>query len=257
MLYTDSQPLFADNDYSVAVADRPSIANAISDLWSQDTGIKRCYARSNEYQLEDAASYYFDNVHKLSDPDYLATDEDVIRGRIKTTGVSESPFLVGGQMLTIIDVGGQRSERKKWIHCFADVDSVLFVAALSEYDQCLYEDSSMNRMQESVNLFDDMVNSKWFIDTPFILFLNKCDLVETKLKKSPVRKYFPAFNGPNELTAVKVFFKQLFLSQNKCGPSKEIYVHYTCATDTENMRFVMAAVTDMVLSAQLRETGII
>jgi GTPase SAR1 family protein len=257
MVYTDSPLKFADNVLKVSPAERPQIAHAISELWTKDTGIKQCFARSNEYQLEDAASYYFDNVHSLADPYYLASDEDVIRGRIKTTGVSETPFLVGGQMLSIIDVGGQKSERKKWMHCFDDVTSVLFVVALSEYDQVLYEDSGVNRMQDSICLFDYICNFKTFIDKPIILFLNKCDLLEAKLKKSPVRKYFPSFNGPNEVTAVKAFFKNLFLAQNKCGPSKEIYVHFTCATDTENMRFVMAAVTDMVLSAQLRETGII
>ncbi|KAG5356515.1 Guanine nucleotide-binding protein alpha-1 subunit [Yarrowia sp. C11] len=257
MFYTDSQPQFADTEFHVTLAERPHIATAILELWTKDSGIKRCFARSNEYQLEDAAAYYFENVHKLADPDYLASDEDVIRGRIKTTGVSENPFLVGGQMLNIIDVGGQRSERKKWIHCFEDVDAVLFVAALSEYDQALYEDSSMNRMQESINLFDNICNSKWFINTHIILFLNKCDLVEAKMKKSPVRKYFPSFSGPNEVTAVKSYFKNLFLAQNKCGPSKDFYVHFTCATDTDNMRFVMTAVTDMVLTTQLKETGII
>ncbi|KAG5366854.1 Guanine nucleotide-binding protein alpha-1 subunit [Yarrowia sp. B02] len=257
MFYTDSQPQFADNDFSVELAERPRIADAIAGLWTHDAGIKRCFARSNEYQLEDAASYYFEKVRKLADPDYLATDEDVIRGRIKTTGISENPFSVGGQELTIIDVGGQRSERKKWFHCFENVDCLLFVAALSEYDQALYEDSSVNRMQESLRLFDEICNYPWFCNTPIILFLNKCDLLEAKLKKSPVRKYFPNFSKPNESTAVKGFFKELFLGQNKCGPSKEIYVHFTCATDTENMRFVMAAVTDMVLSAQLSETGII
>lgn len=40
----------------------------------------------------------------------------------------------------MIDVGGQRSERRKWIHCFENVDCLIFVAALSGYDQCLVED---------------------------------------------------------------------------------------------------------------------
>ena len=50
-------------------------------------------------------------------------------------------------VFNMFDVGGQRSQRKKWIHCFDDVDCVLFVSALSEYDQVLLEDSSVNRMQ--------------------------------------------------------------------------------------------------------------
>ena len=39
----------------------------------------------------------------------------------------------------MVDVGGQRSERRKWIHCFENVTSVMFLAAVSEYDQTLHE----------------------------------------------------------------------------------------------------------------------
>jgi G-protein alpha subunit len=59
------------------------------------------------------------------------------------------------------DVGGQRNERKKWIHCFDDVTAVIFVASLSEYDQVLYEDNTVNRMEEAVTLFSDIANSRY------------------------------------------------------------------------------------------------
>lgn len=39
----------------------------------------------------------------------------------------------------MVDVGGQRSERRKWIHCFENVTSIIFLVALSEYDQVLVE----------------------------------------------------------------------------------------------------------------------
>jgi hypothetical protein len=43
---------------------------------------------------------------------------------------------------SMFDVGGQRSERKKWIHCFENVTSIIFCVALSEYDQVLLEESN-------------------------------------------------------------------------------------------------------------------
>ena len=51
-----------------------------------------------------------------------------------------------GTVFEMYDVGGQRNERKKWIHCFEGVTAVIFVAAISEYDQKLFEDASTNRM---------------------------------------------------------------------------------------------------------------
>lgn len=58
----------------------------------------------------------------------------------------------------MIDVGGQRNERSKWIHFFEDVTAIIFVVALSEYDLKLEEDESTNRMHESLKLFGDITN---------------------------------------------------------------------------------------------------
>ena len=46
----------------------------------------------------------------------------------------------------LVDVGGQRSERRKWIHCFEDVSSIIFIASLAEYNLSLVEDSAVNRL---------------------------------------------------------------------------------------------------------------
>lgn len=43
----------------------------------------------------------------------------------------------------MFDVGGQRSERKKWIHCFEGVTAIIFIVAMSEYDLTLVEDQEM------------------------------------------------------------------------------------------------------------------
>ena len=61
-----------------------------------------------------------------------------------------------------IDVGGQRSERKKWIHCFSDLKLLIFLTAVSEYDQVLAEDQNTNRMMESLGLFKLLMEYQWF-----------------------------------------------------------------------------------------------
>ena len=71
---------------------RLSIAEAIHKLWKLDSGIKKCFDRSNEFQLEGSADYYFDNVFNFADTNYLSTDLDILKGRIKTTGITETDF---------------------------------------------------------------------------------------------------------------------------------------------------------------------
>ena len=81
----------------------------------------------------------------------------------------------------LFDVGGQRSERKKWIHCFDEVKAIIFVAALSDFDLMLCEDRTINRMSESMRLFASICNNRWFQETAMILFLNKIDVFEAKI----------------------------------------------------------------------------
>lgn len=115
----------------------------------------------------------------------------------------------------MFDVGGQRSERKKWIHCFENVTSIIFCVALSEYDQMLLEENGTNRMMESLTLFDSVINSRWFQRTSIILFLNKVDLFKAKLHKVPLRHYFPDYSGGADVNRAAKFLLWRFNQVNR------------------------------------------
>lgn len=223
----------------------PEMTKAIKTLLT-DPGIAQTMTRYSEFQLLDSAQYFFDNLDRITDRLYVPTVKDVLMSRTKTTGVSEMEFNVGKTHFRMVDVGGQRSERKKWMHCFQDVTAVLFVVALSEYDLKLYEDNSTNRMFESLKLFKEICNSPWLANTAVILFLNKSDLFRQKIAKVDLNVCFPEYKaGPNFLSACE-FVQEKFLSLNT-NPSKPIYPHTTCATDTENITVVFNAVKDIII----------
>jgi len=171
----------------------------------------------------------------------MPNDQDVLRSRVKTTGITETTFIIGDLTYRMFDVGGQRSERKKWIHCFENVTTILFLVAISEYDQLLFEDETVNRMQEALTLFDSICNSRWFIKTSIILFLNKIDRFKEKLPASPMKNYFPDYEGGDDYAMACDYILNRFVSLNQ-HETKQIYTHFTCATDTTQIRFVMAAV---------------
>ncbi len=158
--------------------------------------------------------------------------------------ITETTFIIGDLTYRMFDVGGQRSERKKWIHCFENVTTILFLVAISEYDQLLFEDETVNRMQEALTLFDSICNSRWFIKTSIILFLNKIDRFKEKLPVSPMKNYFPDYEGGDDYAAACDYILNRFVSLNQ-HETKQIYTHFTCATDTTQIRFVMAAVNGM------------
>ncbi|KAG2366288.1 G protein alpha-subunit [Suillus spraguei] len=232
------------------------VADAIRGLW-RDSGVKEAVRRSREFQLNDSAVYYFNAIDRMCGPGYMPTDQDILRSRVKTTGITETTFKVGELTYKLFDVGGQRSERKKWIHCFENVTALVFLVSLSEYDQMLYEDESVNRMQEALTLFDSICNSRWFVKTSIILFLNKIDLFAEKLPHSPLGDYFPDYTGGDNYDAACDYLLHRFVALNQNAATKQIYAHYTCATDTQQIRFVLSAIQDILLQIHLRECGLL
>lgn len=234
----------------------PELGADIKALWA-DPGIQACFQRRAELQLTDSAEYYFKEIDRIGHEDYVPTEQDVLRSRVKTTGIVETEFDFGGLHFKMFDVGGQRNERKKWIHCFQGVTAVIFVASLSEYDQKCYEDETTNRMKESLLLFDEICNSRWFTETSMILFLNKTDLFREKIKTIDPKCCFPDFTGGCDAEAAMQFISKKFCDLNRMSEIKQVYPHFTCATDTGNIKTVFDYVKDIILHNNLRDNGLL
>ncbi|KAG5941332.1 G protein alpha subunit [Claviceps monticola] len=232
----------------------PQVGVAVQSLWA-DPAMDQLMQHQTEFYLMDSAEYFFQEVMRIVAVDYLPSEMDVLRARTKTTGIYETRFQMGQLSIHMFDVGGQRSERKKWIHCFENVTSIIFCVALSEYDQVLLEESSQNRMMESLLLFDSVVNSRWFMRTSIILFLNKVDIFKQKLVRSPLANYFPDYSGGNDVNKAAKYLLWRFNQVNRAHLN--LYPHLTQATDTSNIRLVFAAVKETILNNALKDSGIL
>ncbi|XP_022084266.1 guanine nucleotide-binding protein G(i) subunit alpha-like [Acanthaster planci] len=231
------------------------LADTIMELW-RDPGVQQCYDRSNEYQLLDSISYFVENVYRVAHPNWIPTDEDIVRSRLRTSGIIETRFQFRGLTFRLLDPGGQRSERQKWIHCFEDVTAVLFIVAISAYDQVIREDRETPRMQESMVLFASICNSKWFTKTAMMLFLNKCDIFEEKIQRVPLNYFFKTYRGPNVAKPARAFICDVYKNLSK-SKSRQIYHHFTTAIDRSNVQFVFDAVADVVLKSSLNTIGML
>jgi len=232
------------------------LGTALQALWA-DRGIQTTFDQRANFQLTDSTQYFMQRLDEVMKDGYIPTEQDVLRSRVRTTGIVENEFVIDGNQFKMYDVGGQRNERKKWIHCFENVTAVLFVAAISEYDQVLYEDENTNRIVEALNLFDEICNSRWFRETSMILFLNKRDLFQVKIKKVPLSRYFPDYTGSDkDYDACCEFLQTQFEAKNR-NPDKQVYTHVTCATDTNNIAAVFNAVKDIIIRKSLTEAGLV
>jgi GTPase SAR1 family protein len=221
-----------------------------------DRNFQKTLQRSNEYQLIDSAPYFFDSstLDRISSLNYIPTNQDILHSRARTTGIVETHFSVEGLNFRLVDVGGQRNERKKWIHCFEGVTAMIFCVALNAYDMKLREDENVNRMHEALDLFEKIVNLHWFQNTDIILFLNKADLFKEKIQKVDLKVCFPEYNGSNDFDQAVEYIKRQFVSKVK-NTKKAIYSHITTATDTENIKVVFNAVQECILRDSLNKSG--
>ena len=133
-------------------------------LW-EDPAIRMAWDRRNEAALPEkyahsldssntepnrfllnSLMYFYTDLDRLFDEAYRPTQKDILHCRVRTTGITETTLQLDDQRtMLVVDVGGQKSERRKWIHCFQDVTAILFLVNLSGYEQCLVEDKDVVR----------------------------------------------------------------------------------------------------------------
>jgi len=233
----------------------------MKNLWN-DKGIQAAFAKRSEmstkgYHIPDSTQYFLDALDRITVPDYIPSNEDVLRCRVKTVSVVEHEFLYNGTYLRMVDVGGQRNERRKWLHMFGDVTAIIFIVALSEYDLCLREDVNKNRMHDSLEIFGKICEYKILKDTCIILFFNKEDEFAEKIQRINPVTCFPEYTGGCNyklaLEHIQGKFKDVYTKATiNVNGNRSLYVFLTTATSTQLMDSVMKGVRDIILQKVLR-----
>jgi guanine nucleotide-binding protein G(o) subunit alpha len=243
------------NDWKEDSDVTPDMIAPIESLWL-DPGIQATFkANAGRLLLLESLGYWMNKLDRITSESYVPDLQDVLRSRAPTTGIVETEFEIEGSHFLMIDVGGQRNERKKWIHCFQEVTSLIFVSSLNSYDQVLYEDETANGMFEALNLFEDTINMDYFKNVDVILFLNKSDLFREKIKKTPLTVFFTDYKGSQEFDECVSFIEEEFRLRVK-DVDKDLYCHVTCATDTSNVQFTFNAVKNIIIRKGLSDAGI-
>jgi len=225
------------------------IAKDIRFLWSHET-VKKAWEFRNEFWILENAAYYFDHVMDYIQEEYQPTETDVVFGRARTTGIIHTTFEQPPHTWTIADVGGQRSERRKWIKCFQDVTSIVFVVNLAGYNSVLFEDSKKNRMHEALSVFEEITSNPIFINTPIFLFLNKKDLFEQGLRIKGIEECFPDYKGKRHDTMENItFIANKFRSRLKVSQQEFFEWWLVSASERREVKYCFEELKDSVNKA--------
>lgn len=250
-------------DSIVSLSERQSylVVNAVSDydeylydniceLWSDKSVQRTMRERMSDFDVCDSVLYFLDNLGDLSPPFDTPTVRQVLATCRKTTGIVQTYVSFRDVRLHLVDVGGQRNERKKWSFAYHDVNMVLFVVALSDYYQQLYEDDTVNRMKESLDVFANAVNDPALKHCPFFLIFNKVDSFEYRMRDmmQSLQLCFPEFEGGYDTDAAKNFIEDQFTSLYRKDEtsSRKLHIEYVTATDIDNMGLFIERMREVI-----------
>ena len=210
------------------------------------------------------------DLDRVSSAAYVPTFQDILHSHVRTTGVWDHKLEFNGYDTVIRDVGGVRSERRKWPYLFEGVDAVIFVAAVGEFDQMLYEDHEQNSLDESLDLFKDLVQGQGVFkgvlaeDVPVFLVLNKTDVLLDKLEQTDKlagrqkTSLLLTYDGPNiddgvskdaVFEYVSEHIKHQFLRYNK-DTNKHVYPFFLNATDEAQFVEMFNAIMDILINEE-------
>jgi len=255
----------------------PEIWEALRYIWSE-VSIQFTWQNRSTFHVNDSLSYFMNNIDRLSQASYIPSQMDLVHAKVSTLGIAQQTFTFNHTDFKITDVGGQRSERRKWVHLFSDVTAIMYVAALNDFDRFLEEDARQNALAESMAVFHEMYDSPHLHNVTFFLFLNKIDLFMEKLPRVPVNSVdcFRDFKGPpGDVRAALRYFMFRFMGspgRREAGPAtdspgasgggggehpcpRRMYSHVTCAIDSSAIQEVFVECQRMILLKQMQGGG--
>ncbi|KAF8797769.1 heterotrimeric GTP-binding alpha subunit [Phlegmacium glaucopus] len=210
-------------------------------------------------RLQHSPGFFMNDIARITAPNYMPTDSDIIRARIRTIGIEEHYVTVekGTDVNTeffITDVGGTRNQRASWAPFFDDVQAIIFLAPLA-FNQVLNEDPKINRLEDSFHLWKDICSNKLLINANLILFFNKRDVLAATLASGVLVKRFVPLYGdlPNDVPTVTKYFKEKFRIGHKKSADKRPFIcHETSAIDVKSMAHLLLGVRESIVRQNLR-----
>eukprot|EP01084_Bolivina_argentea_P186760 321826_1 len=234
-----------------------NIANAIKIVWAEND-IQQMYELRHQYGFKENLNLFINDIDRIVDSNYIPTEKDVLLSYSLTVGITTETFKINETRFAIVDTGGQRTERRKWISCYDEVFCLIFVVDISGYNKVLMEDNTQNRMSDSLQCFQHVVNEKALRKSQVVLFFNQIDAFKENYKKYPINVHceeFKDYDSEDDNYEQTISFIQRKFNQTCNDKNKTIYTHLTCAIDTDYMTNIFGDVFNVITAERTKHVA--
>jgi GTPase SAR1 family protein len=217
----------------------PEMWEALEALW-EDPGIQMAFEHKDETIIPDHIDYFFGKLNDLREDDYVPTDDDILRARIRSIGIDSVTFSLDGELIRVYDVGGQKGERSKWNRVQEEIRGIIFCVSFADFDKPMFEDlpAIVLRITDSLGIFQNLTHQPKFQAFPFFLIANKFDAFTEKIQNSDCFvKVFPDYGGdPHDPVACADFLTKKFIqSADPPVGTRPIIVYQQSSLDKEEV----------------------
>ena len=212
--------------------------------------MQECYTIAHQEMHIKDFQYFFDHLDCICEANYVPTMEDVQHVQF-VPGNPPIEFTVNLQAIMAHKIRvftapnllvRSRLLKSQFLN---QVDTVIYIINISEYNEYMYED---NKLQESIQAVELLANSRWFNTIAIIIVFTSTDLFRTKLKSSPLHVHFPAYQGPEgDSEAALQFISDLFM-RIRPDPGDKLLLHFmNNNNDTDCIKSVFRDVQHVIL----------
>ncbi|EGO03528.1 hypothetical protein SERLA73DRAFT_101731 [Serpula lacrymans var. lacrymans S7.3] len=233
----------------------------IVSLWANES--IQATLKTRSIALEEQSGFFLPDAGRVAAHDYMPTTNDILRARLPTSGVEEHRIVINegsghGKDWLFYDVGGAGGQRAVWAPFVDDVKVVIFLAPICAFDQPLDDDPRTNRLTAVFDSWKSVCGNQLLSEVHFILLLNKCDILDKKLKSGvPFAKYVSSYRDANDTRSVTKYLDRKFEHIHKTiSPSpRKLYTHITCAINAKTTATVIKRIQEGALLHNLLTAG--
>eukprot|EP01084_Bolivina_argentea_P083330 150881_1 len=157
------------------------LGKLIYDLWNLEAIQNTFFYHGNNHSFPDNMEYFFNKTYLIFEKDFCPSGEDILKSNVAIRKTEANYILQDDTFHIIINHMYRFQYFQKQFSIFQHINGIIFIAALNDFYKFIFDNEIKNAMHQSIELFDDVCNSKWFKRSEFILFLNKSDLFRESL----------------------------------------------------------------------------